>query len=480
MSGYYTITPTTLVFAPGETRKIVTASVSGADTNDEGNDNYPLRLESPVGGSLADDTADGLILNDDGPLYAVTDARVVEGTGGGPRYLAFTVTRSVTGPFAGMVGFRTVAGTATEFEDYVPKSGVIAFPVGLQSASVRVPVLPDAVIEADETLFLRLSLVKDRYESRGTVFDGEGVGTIVSDDGLLLSIGDRTGGEGDVGTTPLSFTVTLSAASASPVAVDWETADGSATAPLDFAAASGTLVFGPGETTRTITVQILGDTGEEPFETLFVNLSNPTGGASIARGQGQGTITNTDGATDRSRLMFHNFVTNRLYRWHMKNGNTLDTYNWVTPWATDAGWTVGAVADFDQDGQLDYLWHNVNDGRLLFWYIDGDNLKGYQFLPYLAEPPWRVATTFDGNGDGAADLVYYNPSTGAVRVTLHDNATVTGSYDLLTNLPGAGSARIVAAGDANNDGDDELILYDSATGGVFAWDVLGPNLQATT
>ena len=49
----------------------------------------------------------------------------------------------------------------------------------------------------------------------------------------------------------------------------------------------------------------------------------------------------------------------------MKNGRELDSYNWVTPFATDAGWTVGAVADFDQDGQLDYLWHNINDGRLL-------------------------------------------------------------------------------------------------------------------
>ncbi|HQZ17074.1 MAG TPA: VCBS repeat-containing protein, partial [Vicinamibacteria bacterium] len=148
-----------------------------------------------------------------------------------------------------------------------------------------------------------------------------------------------------------------------------------------------------------------------------------------------------------------------------------------------------AVADFDQDGQLDYLWHNVNDGRMLFWYIDGDNLKGFQFLPYLMTPPWTVATTFDADGNGTQDIVFYNSTTGVVRVMLHDNATLIGQYDITTLLPGAGTVRVVAAVDANNDGDDELALYNSATGQIQAWDVTGasvtgtityPNTQSTT
>jgi len=177
--------------------------------------------------------------------------------------------------------------------------------------------------------------------------------------------------------------------------------------------------------------------------------------------------------------MFHNFVTNRLYRWHMKNGNTLDTFNWVTPWATDPGWTVGAVADFDQDGQLDYLWHNVNTGQMLFWYIDGDNLKGFQFLPYTMLPPWTAATTFDADGNGTQDIVFYNSTTGVVRVMLHDNATLLSQYDLTTLLPGAGTIRVVAAVDANNDGDDELALYNSATGQVHAWNLTGASVTGT-
>jgi hypothetical protein len=150
----------------------------------------------------------------------------------------------------------------------------------------------------------------------------------------------------------------------------------------------------------------------------------------------------------------------------------------VTPWATDPGWTVGAVADFDQDGQLDYLWHNVDDGRMLFWYIDGDNLKGYQFLPYLANPGAAIATTFDSNGDGAQDIVFYE-TTGVLRIVLHDNAVKVGEYNLNTTLSPSGTVRVVNAADATNDGRDEIVLYNSATGQITAWDTTGPIVMNT-
>ena len=55
-----------------------------------------------------------------------------------------------------------------------------------------------------------------------------------------VSVGDASVTEGNAGTTPLSFPVTLSAASTQPVSVTYATADGTATAPSDYAAASGT------------------------------------------------------------------------------------------------------------------------------------------------------------------------------------------------------------------------------------------------
>ena len=69
-----------------------------------------------------------------------------------------------------------------------------------------------------------------------------------------LSISDVTVAEGNSGTTNAVFTVTLSAASASTVTVDYATANGTATAGSDYTAATGTLSFAAGTTSKTMTV----------------------------------------------------------------------------------------------------------------------------------------------------------------------------------------------------------------------------------
>jgi hypothetical protein len=108
-----------------------------------------------------------------------------------------------------------------------------------------------------------------------------------------LSINNVSQNEGNSGTTAFVFTVTLSAASASTVTVNYATADGTATAPGDYASTSGTLTFAPGATTQTITVNVVGDTTPESNETFSVILSAPTN-ATIAAGTGTGTIVNDD------------------------------------------------------------------------------------------------------------------------------------------------------------------------------------------
>ena len=107
------------------------------------------------------------------------------------------------------------------------------------------------------------------------------------------SVAGASVAEGNSGTTALSFAVTLSKPVTWDVSVDYATANGSATAPSDFASASGTLTFAPGETSKTITVNVVGDTAIEPDETLSVQLANPVNTA-IATASATGTIRNDD------------------------------------------------------------------------------------------------------------------------------------------------------------------------------------------
>jgi uncharacterized repeat protein (TIGR01451 family) len=116
----------------------------------------------------------------------------------------------------------------------------------------------------------------------------------VGGSGPTLSIGDISAAEGNAGTTSFTFTVTLSEASGSEVSVQADTADGSATAPEDYAKVADLIVsFAPGETSKPVTVAVNGDTTLERDETFFVNLTVPSG-ATIADGQGTGMIVDDD------------------------------------------------------------------------------------------------------------------------------------------------------------------------------------------
>ena len=132
--------------------------------------------------------------------------------------------------------------------DYLAATGTLTFAAGQTTKQVTVLVNGDLLDEANETYFLNLA-----NAANATIADGQGLGTITNDDGPpSLSVNDVTVTEGDSGTTSATFTVTLAPASGQNVSVDYSTADGTATAPADYAATSGTLTFAPGQTTRTV------------------------------------------------------------------------------------------------------------------------------------------------------------------------------------------------------------------------------------
>ena len=114
------------------------------------------------------------------------------------------------------------------------------------------------------------------------------------DDAVGFAIADADGDE-DAGS--IEFTVALPGESPLETRVDWATAPGDgddAAAPgEDYEAASGTLTFAPGETSRTVVVALLDDDTWEEDETFVVVLSNPSG-AGLSVATAVGTINNDD------------------------------------------------------------------------------------------------------------------------------------------------------------------------------------------
>lgn len=226
------------------------------------------------------------------PLISVSDVAITEGDTGS-KNATFTVNLSGSSDYPATVDYSVVGGTATEGTDFTGSTGTLTFTPGNTSQTITVPIIGDTLDEADETFFVNLT------NSIGARFgDKQAIGTITDNDPLpSLSISDATVTEGDAGTVNATFNVTLSPVSGRAVTVKVATgtpAVNPATAGVDYVSVPlTTLTFNPGVTSKTVTVQVKGDTLDEVDERFSVNLSAATN-ATVVDGQGIGTITDND------------------------------------------------------------------------------------------------------------------------------------------------------------------------------------------
>jgi hypothetical protein len=160
----------------------------------------------------------------------------------------------------------------------------------------------DAILLADQVLTggANQDLIWQAFARRGMGFSASDGG---SADALTVSeafdlpnglqINDVTQVEGETGNTIFLFNVSLTAPATTIVTVTVSTKDGTATAGLDYEAATQVLTFNPGETSKTFSVNVIGEDVLERDELFYVDLSAAVG-ATIFRSRGLGTITDDD------------------------------------------------------------------------------------------------------------------------------------------------------------------------------------------
>ena len=235
------------------------------------------------------------------PTLAVNNPRSLpEGSASSPGSVTFDITLSAASTQTVTVNYETANGTnnpALAGSDYTSKKGKLTFASGETLKRVTISFIGDSTVELNETFFFDLLT-----PTNATIADSRGVGQINNDDGPGITINNPTTiNEGNAGTSSQIFTVTLSAASTETITVNWTTADNTAKASTDYVAASGTLTFTPGETSKNVAVLVKGDSTGEAHETYKVVLSKVIY-AFIADGTGIGTIRNDDAAA----LLFEN------------------------------------------------------------------------------------------------------------------------------------------------------------------------------
>jgi Calx-beta domain/FG-GAP-like repeat len=223
------------------------------------------------------------------PNLSIDNATVMEGNAGAVS-ATFNVSLSAASSEAITVDYTTGDGTTTTGSDYQAASGTLTFVPGETSKTITVLVNGDRLAEPNETFVVNLS-----GPTNATIDAGQGAGTIL-DDEPRISISDVSIKEGKKNQTTLfTFTVTLSAAYDQPVTMSFSTANGTAkTSDQDYIAKSGTLNFAAGETTKTITIEVKGDSKTEATEYFYLDLFGNSSNSRFTKSRGTGTILNDD------------------------------------------------------------------------------------------------------------------------------------------------------------------------------------------
>ncbi|MDO9420112.1 MAG: Calx-beta domain-containing protein [Herminiimonas sp.] len=286
----------TINFAAGETIKTITISIT-EDMVFEGSENFLVNLSNAQNAQITSPIGQGTIVdNEAAPTVSVGNVSVQEDGG----YATFTVSLSGVSGSSTNFWLGLNNGTATQGQDFTNALQIStdggttwattsngSIPAGSTSALVRVPIINDTANEVSENFTLTANVTSGNTSNAAA----SGVATIIDNDATpSLSINDVTVNEA-AGTA--TFTVTLSAASGQTVTVGYNTTNGTAIASSDYTSIANTLTFAPGETTKTITINITNDSVYEGTETFNVNLSAPTN-ATISDNFGVGTITDND------------------------------------------------------------------------------------------------------------------------------------------------------------------------------------------
>jgi hypothetical protein len=239
------------------------------------------------------------------PLSVLTigNASVTEGDAG-PIVVSVTITLTPASSIPVSVGYATGGGTATAGADYTAASDTADFPIGATSADVPLQVLGDLTDEPDETFGVTLSnpvgaVLGTPSTSAVTIFDNDPMVDLSGADLVVL----ETVGQAMV-------ELTLSAASGFQVSVDYATVDGTATAPADYGAVSGTAFINAGALSTTVPISIVDDPDVEGDEQFTLELANPDNAVLLTP-----TVVVTISDDDGSGIFADGFETGDLSSW---------------------------------------------------------------------------------------------------------------------------------------------------------------------
>ena len=143
-------------------------------------------------------------------------------------------------------------------------------------------------------------------------------------------------------------------------------------------------------------------------------------------------------------------------------GNQWST--WIGQFPLGATATATSKPDFNGDGKADILWQNNSTGQHTIWLMNGTTYMGSGDL-ISTSLAWQIATTGDFNNDGKVDVYWQNTQTGQISIQLMNGTTTMGWVDF--TFPTAW--KIVGTGDFNGDSKTDILWQNIQNGQVTIW-----------
>lgn len=259
------------------------------ESNNTGLSDLLVRISEVTGAVAGTTQVFGLIVGNSSPdpRLFISDVTVDEAAG-----VAQVTAQLLPAPTTSVsFDLITTDGTALAGMDYTAPASTMSFPAGSDSQTIAVTLLSDGLNEPSESFTVTLS----NPSSVVSIFDGEAEVTIRDADPCVVMISSGVASEDDPASQTVTLDVTLSTPSQGTVEVGLAAAGRTATQGTDFLQARPTVIFAPGETQKTITIEVLDDELNEPTETIEVDATRLQGSATGALTMGaRGQIAITD------------------------------------------------------------------------------------------------------------------------------------------------------------------------------------------
>jgi uncharacterized delta-60 repeat protein len=283
----YTATAGTLRFEPNETAKLIVVPLRN-DSRTEVDKTFSVTLTKPVAPTTLGNSATNLVtIHDDDHGFEFTQNVFATSEPAGMATIA--VRRGGTGADTVSVGFRAISGTAQAGRDFFPTNGTLVFRAGETQRTFIVRIQNDGLSEGLETV----SLLLTNPSARASLGPRQTATLAIQDHDSVIQFSYAQDGA-EPGTACAALLVRTGLMQL-PATVRFRTSGGTATEGADFEAANTIVDFAPGQQYAGAAVTVLNDGLVESEETLFLHLSNPTGGAALGTASNMVTfITDND------------------------------------------------------------------------------------------------------------------------------------------------------------------------------------------